>query len=137
MAAAMARQPIQPAPDDRPLLSLGAIALRRWRVGRNLTQFQLSGLLGLRYDKAARLERGYTRPTLVLATRMEDVCNIAIRLWLQPVGPDERRDFLASEPSRADRMAACSPLSVKAAAEARAYPRYDDGNGDGETSDPS
>ena len=52
-----------------------------------MTQFQLSNLLRLRYDKAARVERGYHRPGLSLAVAIEQVCGIPVSLWLQPA-PD-------------------------------------------------
>ena len=84
--------------DDRPRLTLGAVALRRWRLSQRLTQFELSARLGLRYDKAARIERGIIRPNLALAVRIEELCGIPVKLWTQNANARQRREFFSAQP---------------------------------------
>ena len=62
----------------------GAELLRLWREGKGLTQPQASRLLGFAYDLVGFLERGYRKPGIRAAVKLQDRVGVPIDAWLKP-----------------------------------------------------
>jgi transcriptional regulator with XRE-family HTH domain len=73
------------------LMSKGALAFRQWRRQTGTSQLQASTLLG--YDKLTRLERGYQRPSLPVAIRIQQLTDIPPTLWMEKLDKADKAEL--------------------------------------------
>ena len=63
----------------------GVKLLKYWLDGEHLTQKSLCAIVDITPQHMSRLIKGTFVPSLSLAVRMEEVCSIPCRAWLERV----------------------------------------------------